>query len=193
MVLAQISSKDKEAVLNKEQQCYKQYNMVYTWGSGNNTLGWGYGNMLNQMPGPFGPTPFGYLPTYTMPQKQPPQTQAYMTQPQMPQMQAQPYIPQQQTQPQWQAPYYMPQLPMQPLQPSVVYQLGAERHIIFYFIYTNGNEYALRMLRLNYVNKNPPWWNAVLLIIYWFNPIILVKFKSDILHWPREWTIERLF
>ena len=106
MVLAQISLKDKEAVLNKEQKCYKQYNMFYILGSGNNTPGWGYGNILlkNQMRGPFGPCPVGHLPAYPMPQRQPPypipRTQAYMTHPQMPQMQAQPYIPQQQTQPQ---------------------------------------------------------------------------------------------
>ena len=57
-----------------------------------------------------------------------------MTHPQMPQMHAQPYIPQQQSQLQWQPLHYMPQLPMQPLQPSVVYQLAAERHIVFYSI-----------------------------------------------------------
>ena len=63
MVLAQISSKDEEAVLNKEQKCYKQYNMVYPWGSSNNALSWGYGNIQNQMPGPFGPSSVGHLPS----------------------------------------------------------------------------------------------------------------------------------
>ena len=123
MVLAQISSKDDEAVLNKEQKFYKQYNMVYPWGSSNKAPSWGYGNIQNQMPGPFGPSSVGHLPLWPAPQTQPPylmpQAQAYMTHPQMPQMQVQPYIAQQQTkhQPQWQASHYMPQLPMQPSQP----------------------------------------------------------------------------
>ena len=72
IVLAPISLKDEEAVLNKEQIYYKQYNMVYTLGSGNNTPGWGYVNIQNQMTGPLGPSPIGHLTTYPMPQMQPP-------------------------------------------------------------------------------------------------------------------------
>lgn len=135
MVLEQISSKDEEAVLNKERKCYKQYNLVYPWGPSNNATGWGYGNMQNQMAGPNNSTqgwgygnmqnqmpgffgPGGHLPTWPMPQTQPPypmtQAQAYM-----PHMQAQSFNPQQQMQPQpqWQVPHYMSQLTVQPSQP----------------------------------------------------------------------------
>ena len=76
MVLTQISSKEEEAVLNKEQKLYKRFNMGYPGGTGSNTPVWGRGVAQPQMPEPFWSG--GQLPTWHIPQ-----TQVYMPQPQM--------------------------------------------------------------------------------------------------------------
>ena len=83
MVLNQISTKEEESVLNKEQKIYKRFSMGYPGGSGNGLSNWGNGAHQMQAPGPF-LTP-GQLPTWGMQQAPMPIPQPHVPIPQ-PQM-----------------------------------------------------------------------------------------------------------